>query len=191
MLQGCKYLFTPIDNGEYSYVFAVMEDSGNIVAVMKTTQRTTLVLALLAIAGFAQMPVSLPPSPDKDPFVGLWRANCDKSQPRLGKKDASYERTITREGEDLIFFSKQEPSKPKENYYRIRYDGGFHQVPFGSLSCKYDSPSLVEGETRALDNQTSYWTREVSSDGLEMKIVDYKDPGRTKIESIRILDRVK
>jgi hypothetical protein len=140
---------------------------------------------------FAQEAAPHSRAPDKDPFVGTWRANRDKSRPKLGKRDASYTRTIARDGEDIVFFSHTGTSGSNENSYRIRCDGLFHPVPFGSLSCRYDTPNLVEGETRALDERTDYWTREVSVDGQEMKISAYKDAGRTKIKSIHVLDRVK
>jgi hypothetical protein len=152
---------------------------------------TALVLILLTITPSAQQAASLPPLPDKDPFVGTWQANKNKSRPKLGKRDASYARTIAREGDDLVFSSRTGTSNPSKNDYRIRCDGSFHSVPFGSLSCKFNAPNVVEGETKSLDSQTDYWSREVSADGQEMKISSYKNSGRTKLKSIWVLDRVK
>jgi hypothetical protein len=152
---------------------------------------TALAFILFMTAASAQEAAPHSPAPDKDPFVATWQANRDKSRPKLGKKDASYTRTIARDGEDVVFSSRIGTSKPSENNYRIRCDGLFHPVQFGSLSCKYDAPNLMEGETMGLDERTSYWTREVSTDGQEMKISAYEDPGRTKVKSILILDRVK
>jgi hypothetical protein len=158
---------------------------------MNRLAQRALVSVFLALAALAQQPESLPPPPDKDPFVGTWQANRDKSQPKLGKKDASYTRTIAREGEDLLFLSRTATSKSRENSYKIRCDGLFHPVPFGSLSCKYSAHNLIEGETTSSDGQTGYWSREVSPDGQEMKILSYKNSGRTEVMSIWILDRVK
>ncbi len=89
------------------------------------------------------------------------------------------------------------------NNYKIRCDGRSHRVPFGTLSCKYTAPNIIEGETiqwpqlsegapmRPMSGKPEYWTREVSPDGQEMTIFSYKDAARIKLESIFILDRVK
>lgn len=158
---------------------------------MNTILVTNLVSILLTIAVLAQQTASFTPSPDTDPFVGTWQANRDKSRPPLGKKDALYIRTITRDGEDLVFASRTQAPKPSTNNYRIRCDGLFHPVPSGSLSCNYTAPNVVEGETKASDGKTYYWSREVSADGQEMKISWYKNAGRTKLKSVKILDRVQ
>ncbi len=69
------------------------------------------------------------PTPDKDPFVGTWKASRDKSRPKLNDKDASYVRTIAREGDELVFSSQMDSrihsGKLNENHYRIRCDPGF------------------------------------------------------------------
>src|SRR6266849_132140 len=158
-------------------------------SLMKKKLLTTLASILLMTAVSAQGPASLPPAPDKDPFVGTWQANREKSRPKLGKREASYTRTIARDGEDLVFSSRIGTSRAGQNNYKIRCDGRFHRVPFGSLSCKYNAPNLIEGET--ISDSHDYWTREVSADGQEMKISAYKNSRRTKLESIWILDRVK
>lgn len=145
----------------------------------------TLAIMLCTTAVSAQ--VASPPPPQSDPFVGTWQANRDKSRPKLGKKDASYVRTIAREGEDLVFSSQMKGSSPWS--YRLRCDGLFHPVPFGSLACQYKAPNLVEGTT-LYKRETLYWTREVSADGKEMKLSSYKDSGRTKVKEINVLDRV-
>jgi len=90
-----------------------------------------------------------------------------------------------------VFSSNLGTSSPGDNNYRIRCDGLFHAVPFGFLSCKWDTSSFVEGTTKGLDGHSGYWTREVSADSQEMRLSEYKDAGRTKLERIRILDRVK
>jgi hypothetical protein len=156
---------------------------------MKKMTLAALASILLSITSSAQQ-ASLAPPPDKDPFVGTWQPNRDKSRPKLGKRDASYIRTITRDGDDLVFSSRTGTSDPSENNYRIRCDGLFHRVPFGSLSCRFNAPNVIEGETKSLDAQTDYWSREVSADGQEMKISSYKNSGRTKVKSIWVLDRV-
>jgi hypothetical protein len=130
------------------------------------------------------------PAPDKDPFVGRWQANRDKSQPRPDARDASYMRTITREGDDLVFSSRIDNSKGIQNHYKIRCDGQFHTVPFGSLLCEYKAPNVVEGETKSLGGKREYWTREVSSDGHEMTVSEYKDKARKKLQSVQVMDRV-
>jgi len=116
---------------------------------MRRTLLTAFVCASIAIAAFSQELASPQPAPEKDPFVGLWRANRDKSHPRLGKTDASYVRLITRDGEDLVFRSQTRRSDA--NDYKIRCDGRPHVVPFGILSCKYAAPNMVEGETKSAE----------------------------------------
>jgi len=160
-------------------------------SAMKMTFMKALASILLATAVSAQVTTPLPPASEKDLFVGTWQANQEKSRPKLGKKDASYRRTIDREGEDLVFSSRRGTSRPSHNNYKIRCDGRFHRVPFGSLSCEYMSMNLIEGETKVDSHEIEYWSREVSADGQEMKISAYLDSGRTKIRSIWVLDRVK
>ena len=151
-----------------------------------------IVLAAMPLWGAAhsQGPRAIPP-PDKDPFVGTWKANQDKSQPRLSNKEASYTRTISRDGADLVFSSRMGSSKRSQNNYKIRCDGQLHRVPFGHLSCSYRASNIVEGETRSDDQEIHYWTREVSTDGKEMRILSYQDSGHLVLISVEILDRVK
>jgi len=126
--------------------------------------------------------VAAPPLPQNDPFVGTWQEND-------GKK-ASYARTIARDGDELVF-SSHEHSKSSEHNYRIRCDGLFHLVPFGSMSCEYTATNVVEGESRQ-KHDTIYWKREVSADGQKMTISAYTDNGRTTlIGSPNLLSRVK
>lgn len=150
----------------------------------------------------AQESVPLPPAPENDPFVGTWKANPSKSHPELGKRDASYIRTIGREG-DLLVFSSSNGTKAPSNNYKIRCDGHYHHAPFGGLSCKYVATNRVEGETverpqltneapaRPLSGKPEYWSREVSPDGQEMAILEYTDGRRTKLKKGLVLDRVK
>lgn len=74
---------------------------------------------------------------------------------------------------------------------KIRCDGRFQRVPFGSLSCVYTGTNSIDGETKPTSGGIEYWSEEVSSDGQETKISAYKDKARKKIKSIWVLDRVK
>jgi hypothetical protein len=100
-------------------------------------------------------------------------------------------RTVTREGDNLMFSSRIDNPKGIQNHYKIRCDGQFHPVPFGSILCEYKAPNLVEGETKSLDGRHEYWAREVSADGHEMTISEYKDKGRNKLQSVWVMDRMK
>ena len=138
------------------------------------------------------------PEPDKDPFVGTWQANAKKSRPKLDKINASYVRTMARDGDDLVFSSRikrQHSAGFSENHYRIRCDGLSHPVQCGvsscMTSCVYSSANRVEGDTAGPGGKTSYWTREISPDGREMIVSGYPDKARTKPESIEVSDRVK
>lgn len=138
-----------------------------------------LLLLLLTSRSFAQDVTNIP-KPDKDPFVGNWKADADKSRPKLNNIQASYLRTMSREGDDLLFYSgieKRNSAGLSENRYRIRCDGLAHRVQCGvlfrSTSCMYLSGNRVEGETKSQNDGTSYWAREVSQDGQEMRIYSY------------------
>jgi hypothetical protein len=137
---------------------------------------TQFILLLIFFVGQSR-PQALPslPAPDKDPFVGTWKANANKSKPKLDKDRASYVRTISREGGEIVFSSRaRRPSGGfSENHYRIRCDGLSHRIQCGQASCK-----------------TSYWTREVSADGQEMIVFGYEDKARTKLDSTQVNDRV-
>ena len=99
---------------------------------------------------------------------------------------------LDREGDDLIFTSTGGASKPAVRDFRIRCDGGFHRLPVGSLvSCKYVAPGRVEGESKDPNAEHSFWAREVSSDGSELRILQYKDKARMKLRSVWVLDRLK
>jgi hypothetical protein len=162
-----------------------------------------LVIGLtLLVIGFtsrslAQALSSLP-GPDKDPFVGTWKANADKSQPKPDKVKASSVRTISRSGDEIVFSSRierRDSARSSENNYRIRCDGVPHRVQCGDASCKtsctYKAANRVEGETAGPDGKTSYWTREVSPDGQEMTVFGYHDRARTKLETLQVYGRVK
>jgi hypothetical protein len=133
------------------------------------------------------------PEPDKDPFVGTWKANANKSRPKLDKINASYVRTLARDGDDLVFSSRiKRGYSPgfSENHYRIRCDGRSHPVQCGEsscmASCTYVSATRVEGDTASPGGKTFYWTREISPDGQEMIISGYTDKARTKLESVQV-----
>jgi hypothetical protein len=170
-------------------IFSRKHRDPNEVIMMKSSLFIILAWMMLTHGTFGQAVRSMP-APDKDPFVGKWQANRDKSQPKLDARGASYVRTVTREGNDLVFSSRIDNPNGIENHYNIRCDGQFHPVPFGSLSCEYKAPNLVEGETKSLDGKRGYWTREVSSDGREMTESEYKDKGRRKLQSVEVMDRV-
>jgi hypothetical protein len=156
------------------------------------------VLLTIALTGRCMtQAISSPPEPDKDPFVGTWQANANKSRPKLDKVNASYVRTFSRDGDDLVFSSRIKRADSagfSENHYRIRCDELRHPVQCGegtcTTSCKYVSPNRVEGDTEAL-GKTLYWAREVSADGQELTIYGYSDKARKKIESVQVNDRVK
>jgi len=141
-----------------------------------------LLFAFLMAESVAQ--VATVPPPQNDPFVGTW-------QKRRGNKVVSV-RTIARDGEELIFWSRDEDRKPKEHNYRIVCDGLFHPVPYGSGSCRYTAQNVVEGESRGKGKPTVYWRREVSADGQEMVISGYADSARTTSAGAPdVLHRVK
>jgi hypothetical protein len=103
-----------------------------------------LVLCLFAGVMFtygaaAQQPLALPP-PDHDPFVGVWKANPDKSHPKLTGKDAQCQwgsdRTdgpctvvVSREGDEQvskIIAVGLTPLESAHNESRARCDGVGH-----------------------------------------------------------------
>jgi hypothetical protein len=159
-----------------------------------------LLLLVALISGLLAQTVSNLPAPDEDPFVGTWQTNASKSRPKLDKADASYVRTIVRDGDEVVFSSRMDRrsvgGRLSENEYRIRCDGAPHQVQCGkgscTTACTYTAENVVEGETVSLDGgERSYWTREVSTDRQEMRILGYKDKAKTKLKTTRVLDRVK
>ena len=180
----CKGVYTSI-----GVIFSRKHQIPNEVVMMRSSLFIILGWMILTCGTSGQAVPSMP-APDKDSFVGKWQANRDKSQPRLDARNASYVRTITREGNDLMFSSRIDNPSGVENHYKIRCDGQFHPVPFGSLSCEYKAPNLVEGETKSVDGKRGYWTREVSPDGREMTVSEYKDKGRKKVQSVEVMDRV-
>lgn len=160
--------------------------------------KCTIIQLLLFLFGLTGGTLSqdlppLPPLPDKDPFVGTWQANRDKSQPRLGDADASYVRTLAREGDDRVFSSRIViRRKVYEHRYRIRCDGAFHPVPSGSVSCAYRASNLVVGvgSSRERKGKIGYWMEEVSSDSREMRIFEYEDEARTRLKKTWVFDRL-
>lgn len=133
-----------------------------------------------------------PPAPDQDPFVGTWRANAAQSKPKLDKTEASYERVIARQGDELLFSSTGGPSKARARAYRLRCDDRFYPLPTGPvLRCTYVAPNRVDGETDDPTGEHHYWTREVSPDGKQMMISAHQDRRRVKVRSVMVLDRVK
>src|SRR5258707_247085 len=115
-----------------------------------------MILGLTSVT-LAQTVTSLPAA-DTDPFVGSWRTNANKSSPKPAK-DASYVRTIARDGDELVFSSRigsrSVGGEVRENHYRIRCDGLPHRVPCGQVSCItsciYKAENVVEGETESPD----------------------------------------
>jgi hypothetical protein len=155
------------------------------------SKSTWLLLAAATALAHGQ-PWAIPP-PDRDPFVGEWKANADASHPRLHKRERPYERTIARDGDDLVFASSGGASKATVRQFRIRCDGIFHPLPSGHvLACRYAPPNRVEGETKDYSTgEDDFWAREVSADGQRMSILGYKDKARTMLRSIEVLDRVR
>ena len=154
-----------------------------------------LLIALLSQSSAQNLPSV--PEPDKDPFVGTWKANAYKSWPKLDENEALYVRTISRDGDDVVFFSRtKRPVSAgfSEKHYRIRCDGLSHRVPCGEASCAksctYKAANRVEGEWAGPDGK-NYWTEKVSSDGLEMKIYAYRDKTKKKLYRTEVLDRAK
>jgi hypothetical protein len=125
--------------------------------------------------------------------VGTWRASRDKSQPKLNDTDASYVRTIAREGDEIVFSSRitlvEKHNNVVEHHYRYRCDGKPHRLPHGSLSCIYKAANLIESEASSPDGKY-YLTSEVSANGQEVRILTYKNKTRTKLKSVWVLDRV-
>ena len=162
---------------------------------MRVVTQSVLLLTLFTGRSLGQASPTLP-APERDPFVGTWKADANKSRPKLDKDKASYTRTISREGDEIIFSSRAK--KPyggfSENHYRIRCDALPHRVPCGqascTTSCAYKAPNRVEGETAGPDGETSYWTREVSSDGREMRVFEYEGKARAKLKAVVVNDRV-
>jgi len=163
---------------------------------MRTAIVSLMFLTILPTPLFAQ--TSHLPEPDKDPFVGTWKANAEKSRPNLDEAEASYVVTISRNGDDRVISSRTK--RPfsggfSENHYSIRCDGIAHRVQCGvascTTSCAYKAATRVEGDTVSPDRETSYWTQEVSSDGQEMRIYSYRNAARTKVKRVEVRDRVK
>ena|ERR1035441_5534537 len=172
--------------------------------------RALTILCILLVALAPQLftqDLSHPPEPNKDPFVGTWKANSDKSRPKLNKIEASYVCTMSRDGDDVVISSRIKKPVPaplikkgtysefSENHYSIRCDGLFHRVQCGMASCvtscTYLAVNRIEGETQGSDGKSSYWTREVSSDGQEMRIYGYLDKDRKELKGMEVRDRVK
>jgi len=100
-----------------------------------------------------------PPAPDKDPFVGTWRANAAQSKPKLDKAQATYERVIVRQGDELLFSSTGGPSKAKVRDFQLKCDGRFYPLPAGPvMNCSYISTARVDGETRDPSGERHCWT---------------------------------
>ena len=156
----------------------------------------SMLLLILFIGRSPAQAVPSLPAANQDPFVGTWKANADKSKPKLDKDRAAYVRTMSREGDEIVFSSRtRRPSGGfSENHYRIRCDGLPHRVQCGqascTTSCTYKAANHVEGETATPDGKTSYWTREVSLDGREMIVFGYEDKARTKLKAVEVSDRV-
>lgn len=153
----------------------------------------SLIFVLIAIAAtsLAQGSDSLLPPADRDPFVGKWKANQEKSRPKLDRKNATYTRTVARDGDAWILSSEMKNFPGSEHHYRILCDGRLHPAPHGvQVARRYKSPSLIEGETVIPGQGTKYWREEVSQDGQQMSITSYKGRKRLKVVSVWILDRV-
>ena len=88
---------------------------------------TALALILLVTATSAQL--AMPPPPQNDPFVGIWRLNSDESRPNPSKKDASYTKTIARDGDEMVVSSRTGGSQPGEHSPEFVVMGCFTACP--------------------------------------------------------------
>ena len=201
MAGRCRNIaFTPTTLNErnrlVTTVVAVVFGAYRLDAMRGLAFHFVLLLFAFTSRSMAQAIPSLP-EPDKDPFVGTWQANANKSRPKLDKVNASYVRTLSRDGDELVFSSRMKRAHStgfSENHYRIRCDGLPHSVQCGEATCKssctYVSANRVEGDTEAFGKML-HWAREVSPDGQELTIYGYADKARKKIESVQVNDRVK
>ena len=161
-----------------------------------------LLLTALTSQSLAQALPSIP-EPAKDPFVGKWKANADKSR-ALYKANAHTSQplyndapgsdglqTLSRDGDYLISSYRMFDGEHRD---RMRCDGVLHPVePPRQMSCTYLAANRIEGVTVAPSStqSTFYWTHEVSPDGQEMTFWLYLDKARKKMERVWVRDRVK
>lgn len=154
----------------------------------------TCVFVFLIQAGAAPSQDSdpLPPPADRDPFVGVWKADGDRSRPKLNKAERSYVRTMTRVDEGIVLSSTGGVSKAKTTEYLARCDGTFYRLPTGPyLSCRWIGRTRVEGETHDPNGRICFWTRELTSDGQTMTITEFRNKARTKQSRLLVLDRAQ
>jgi hypothetical protein len=154
------------------------------------TTRVTIVLLLAAIAGLAQELApsmgQMPPA-EQDRFVGMWKANLEKSQPPLSREEATYSRKFSRIG-NVLLSSSEEAKRKWQNKYQC--DGNHREVQHGLIViCEYKSPSAIVGVTR-MGPEFTYWTWELSSDALQLIVKYYSDAERTKVSKVRVFDRI-
>jgi hypothetical protein len=177
---------------------------------MKDTLLNFLLLLFLVGTACPQN-VALPPPPDKDPSVGVWSKNKDKSQPiteGTNVLEETYDsETVARDGDDIVVTEKIGPrrwrggsdvAKATKRTFKLRCDGSLHPLPGGSGSCNYVGANIVEGKTTYSRDDvifprhtTFFWRTEISADGKEMRDSSYKDAAMTKRISLTVFDRVK
>jgi hypothetical protein len=58
------------------------------------------------------------------------------------------------------------------------------------MACLYISLNVVHGENFFSDGQVEYWGADVSPDGQQLTLTDYKDKARTKVKATIALDRL-
>jgi hypothetical protein len=164
---------------------------------------------LIAVTCISDVLAQNIPSPDKDPFVGTWKVNNEKSQPKQSGENAKHQTTIARVGDVLVYSSQVGKHKWRNTYL---CDGKPHPSDDGKsnksrpdiatiFTCVYLNEHEMMGETHVdarpgarkdVDSRStvpSYWRRIVSPDGGEMIVTTYRDKDRTKIEEIAVLDR--
>jgi hypothetical protein len=153
---------------------------------------------------FARQSAGIPP-PDKDPFVGTWKPNTDKSRPKLSAREARTKWIESREGAERIF-----RLEGRSESSRTLCDGEPHTegdpvitaAPPGKdyVVCRYVTPNRIEGETGTVirdsgrpffSGSIDYWTLEISPDGQQMSVTHFKDKPRIKVAMIWVLDRVQ
>jgi hypothetical protein len=124
-------------------------------------------------------------------FVGTWQTNRNKSQAKRRDPDASSVRTIAL-GENELVVSETYTSggQIKEYRSRLRCDGTPHPLSVGTVLCIYKDSGLIEGETSSPAGGKSFWTEQVSADGRELRLIEYKSKTRAKLKNLWVYDRV-
>ncbi len=186
-------------------------------SVMKQSFANEFILLFLLLSSTfcVGQSATLPPLPNEDPRVGIWSKNMNESQPIHNGGavlvESYYTLTITREGDDILTLRKRGASHwsssqgeslrdypATENQDKVRCDGTPQKNPKQTVTCKYTSVNVLEGNTESDNDEllfhwhgTFYWRSEVSQDGKRLTYSKYKDPAKTKLVGLTVFDRVK